>query len=475
MASNVQSLHPRSLRHLHHSLQHLVAGRLWVKVLLALVAGLATGVLLGPSVGWVATDTATVIGAWLALPGQVFLALVQMIVMPLVIASIIRGLAASESREQLARLGTRVSAYYVFTTLMAVSIGIAVFSLVQPSVELGTDALRSLEISVDDLAIQPAAAPTAAELPGRIAGLLPTNPLGSMAEGQMLHVVLWAIITGIAILMLPAEQAKPLLSLMGSIQAVSMTIVRWAMWLAPLAVFGLMAKLAMTLGMDVLASMGHYVFTVVLGLALLLAVYMAILRLAGGMEPRRFLRAARENLLLAFSTSSSAAVMPLTVKTAGSLGVRSSIAQFTIPMGTTINMDGTALYQVIAVFFLAASFGVDLAWQDVLLVMVMVLGASIGSPGTPGVGIAILAMTLESVGIPAAGIALILGVDRILDMSRTMCNVTGDLVAAVVMDRWVGGSRGHIDEAVEEQQLDAQRARTGEDVIVHPASGHSSS
>jgi Na+/H+-dicarboxylate symporter len=172
----------------------------------------------------------------------------------------------------------------------------------------------------------------------------------------------------------------------------------------------------------------------------MLCVYLVIVFVVSGMTPWRFLKSARDVQLLAFSTSSSAAVMPLTIKTAEErLGVRSSIAQFLVPLGTTVNMDGTALYQGAATVFLAQVFGIDLSLGALVLVVVTTVGASIGSPATPGVGIVILATVLGTVGIPASGIALIIGVDRILDMSRTAINVTGDLTACTVMDRWVGG------------------------------------
>ena len=253
---------------------------------------------------------------------------------------------------------------------------------------------------------------------------------------------------------------------MGSLQGVSMTVVRWAMYLAPVAVFGLIAQLAATIGLGILGRLGIYGLTVVFGLLLLVGFYSLILITIGRLSPWRLFRTARETLLLAFSTSSSAAVMPLTIKTAGELGVRQSVAQFVVPIGTTINMDGTALYQITAVLFLAQIFGIDMGLHSVLLVSAITIVASIGSPGTPGVSIAILALSLETVGIPASGVALILGVDRILDMCRTAVNVTGDLVASVVMDRWVGGPQTHITEAVEEAALDRRRAVTGEDVII---------
>lgn len=223
-----------------------------------------------------------------------------------------------------------------------------------------------------------------------------------------------------------------------------MTVVRWAMVLAPIAVFGLMARLTSQIGFEALLGMSFYVGTVLLGLALMLLLYLVLLRGLAGQSALGFLRATRELLLLAFSTSSSAAVMPLSIKTAEeSLGVRPSIAQFVIPLGATINMNGTALYQGIAAMFLAQVYGIDIGLAGMALVVAMAVGAAVGSPGTPGVGIVILAMVLGSVGIPAEGVALIMGVDRILDMSRTAVNVAGDVVAARLMNRWIrdGGEK----------------------------------
>jgi Na+/H+-dicarboxylate symporter len=200
-----------------------------------------------------------------------------------------------------------------------------------------------------------------------------------------------------------------------------------------------MARLTSQVGLDALLSMAFYVLTVVLGLLVLFAGYLGLLLIAGGQRPKEFLQATRELLLLAFSTSSSAAVMPMSIATAeDKLGVRPSIAQFVIPLGATINMNGTALYQGVAAMFLAQVYGIDIGFGGMLLVVAMAVGAAVGSPGTPGVGIAILAMVLGSVGIPAEGIALIIGVDRILDMCRTAVNVAGDLVTAKLMDKWLG-------------------------------------
>jgi Na+/H+-dicarboxylate symporter len=211
------------------------------------------------------------------------------------------------------------------------------------------------------------------------------------------------------------------------------------MELAPYAVFGLMTQITSQIGLEALTGLGMYVITVLIGLLLLIMVYNLIILLFSYQNVGKFMRAIRNVQVLAFSTSSSAAVMPLSIKTAeDKLNVRPTIAQFLIPVGTTINMDGTALYQAVATIFLAQVFEVELSIAALLLVVAITVGSSIGAPATPGVGVVILATILETVGIPGSGIALILGVDRILDMSRTVANVTGDMTACAFFDRNLG-------------------------------------
>ena len=432
---SIEYLHPRSLGRLSGQLMGLVSGRLWLKVLLGMAAGLVTGSLLGPSVGWVPAETGATIGNWLAFPGRLFLATIQMIVIPLVFASVIRGLAASENVEQLKKLGLRVVLFFAATTALAAVIGLTVAGLIRPGDSL--TALAAEPIAAETAA--PMDRPRLVELPEMLVGLLPGNPLNAMVEGQMLQIVIFSIVFGIALVSMAPTQSRPMLDLLGSLQEVCMTVVRFAMQLAPIAVFGLMAQLTTKIGLGALIGMAVYVLTVLLGLACMLVVYLLLLRVFIGEKPLRFLKASRDVLLLAFSTSSSATVMPLSIRTAQDhLGVRPSIAQFVIPLGATINMNGTALYQSVATVFLAQVYGVDLSWGALSLIVAMAVGASIGSPATPGVGIVILAMVLETVGIPASGIALIMGVDRILDMSRTAINVTGDLVTCTLMEKWVG-------------------------------------
>ncbi|RQD76095.1 MAG: dicarboxylate/amino acid:cation symporter [Candidatus Syntrophonatronum acetioxidans] len=439
----LELLYPKPVKYLTGHLQGLIKGRLWLRILLAMFLGIMVGMVLGPDVGLVDKNASLVIGSWLALPGQIFLGLIQMIVVPLVFASVIMGLAASEDMDQLSRMGSRLAIYFIVTTVLAIVIGLGVALLVQPGIFIEGDALVPVAEDVVPLPEEePVETPEAIEVPEIIASLLPENPLGAMVEKEMFQIVLLSIIFGLALISMPPKQSNPLLELLSSMQEVCMTVVRWAMILAPLAVFGLLAQTTITTGLDALLGMAVYVATVLGGLLLLLLVYLIIVLLIARKSPRWFLQEVREVQLLAFSTSSSAAVMPLSIEVAEEkLGVKPSTSQFLIPLGATINMNGTALYQGAATVFLAQVFGVELTLPSLLLIVVMTVGASIGSSATPGVGIVILAMVLTSVGIPASGIALILGVDRILDMSRTAINVTGDLAACLVMDRWVPGSK----------------------------------
>jgi Na+/H+-dicarboxylate symporter len=432
---------PNPLYRLHRYLQTFIRTRLWAQVMAGMFGGILVGVLLGPTVGLVEAGTATLIGNWLALPGRLFLSLIQMIVVPLVFASVVRGLAASESLEQLRTIGSRIVLYFVATTVVAIAIGIALALILQPGkyidsemvrARLGTGSIGQMSGTVS----QPL---NLTELPEKMMTILPSNPLGSMVEGQMLQVVIFALIIGAALMMIRPEQARPMLQLLDSLQEVCMAVVKWAMYLAPVAVFGLLAQLTTRIGLQSLVGMGSYVLTVLLGLFLLLCFYLSIVKLFTRISPLSFLKEVREVLLLAFSTSSSAAVMPSSIKTAQQrLAVRPAIAQFVIPLGATINMNGTALYQGVATIFLAQVFGIDLSINAMLLVILVAVGASIGTPATPGVGIVILATVLSTAGVPPSGIALILGVDRILDMSRTAINVAGDLVACLLAERWIG-------------------------------------
>lgn len=462
----IEALHPRSLKHLSDRLQLLVRGRLWLQVLIGMAAGIGVGIVIGPTTGWVSPETATVIGNWLAFPGQLFLAMIQMIVIPLVIASVIRGLAATEDLEQLRKIGLRVTLFFVVTTALAIVIGVVLAYAIQPGKLVDASALQ-VTAAVPSTTTAVSAPPSLQDLPQKLVGILPTNPLGSMVQADMLQIVIFGMVIGVALVMMPPDQAKPLLDLTGALQQVCMTVVQWAMLLAPFAVFGLLAQLTAKTGVGALIGVAGYVGTVLLGLLLMQCVYLLIVRLVLKQSAWRFLSDLRELLLLAFSTSSSAAVMPLSIKTAEEkLGVRSSIAQFVIPLGATINMNGTALYQGVAAIFLAQVFGVEISAGGLTLLILTAVGAAIGAPGTPGIGIVIMAMLLTTIGVPPAGIALIMGVDRILDMSRTAINVSGDVVAACLMNKLVGGPQTADELAAAEAERERVREATGADMIV---------
>jgi Na+/H+-dicarboxylate symporter len=420
-----------SISRLTLRLTGFVRGRLWLQVLVAMFIGIATGMAIGPTGGWLAPQTALLVSNWLAIPGYLFLAMVQMIVIPLVVASIILGMTSSRDMQQLRSMGLRTGLFFLFTTVVAALIGVAVALAVEPG-----SYLQVAQLPVSAVVDAKVGAPSLSTLPSQIVRVVPTNPLQASVEQNMLQVVVFAIFVGVALVTMEGKLARPLIDLLGAVQEVSMVVVRWAMYLVPMAVFGLMTQLTARMGLDALLGMAVYVVTVLSALLLAFAFLMVIYALVRRRSPMAFLRGSRDVLLLAFSTSSSAAVMPLTIRTAEeSLGVQKGVSRFVIPLGTTINMAGTALYQVIATLFLAQVYQVDVSLSGLLLVVVLAVGASIGSPGTPGIGIVILSMMLGTVGIPAEGIALIIGVDRVLDMSRTTLNVAGDLVAACVIDQ----------------------------------------
>jgi Na+/H+-dicarboxylate symporter len=469
MAHPLELLHPRSLKFLTHHVDRLVAGRLWAKVLVGMVAGVVVGILLGPSVGWVPPRWATPIGEWLALPGLLFLSVIQMIVVPLVVAAVIRGIASSSDVEQLKRGGALLGIYFLATTVLATVLGIAIGAVFRPGAYVDPDIARGLtQESVSSVAPLEGGGLDLQSLPGELISLLPVNPLGAMVEGEMLQVVIFSLLLGITLLGLKPETSKPLLELMGSLQAVCMAIVGSVMRLAPYAVFGMLARVMINTGVGVLVGLGAYVASVLFGMLVLLGVFLAIAMVLGGQSPGRFLAHIRDAQLLAFSTDSSAATMPLSIQTAEEkLGVRPSIAQLVMPIGASVNMGGTALYQGLATMFMAQLFGIDLPLSSLLAVVVTALGASIGAPATPGVGIVVLATVLQASGIPLAGLALILGVDQVLERVRCVLNVTGDLVAAVVMDRMVPSETSKAEEVREEARLERLRAESGEDVIAN--------
>lgn len=411
---------------------------LWARVLLGLMLGLAVGIILGPDMALLEREASLNLSNWIAFPGYLFLAIIKMVVVPLVFTSIVCGVAAGDSVEVLKKLGVNVIFYFLLTTTIAVSIGLGLSYLLAPGMFIDSG-LVDLSHHVSTGASINEALIDKTNIPKRLAAIIPTNPMGSMASGEMLQIVIFAAFVGAALVVMPKKKAAPFLNVNISVQEVCMTIVNWVLKIAPYAVFGLIAQVMIKMGLSALSGMLYYMMTVVLGLLCVLAVYLTLVRFVGQRSPWVFLKDIRNAQLIAFSTSSSSATMPVTLKVAEeNVKVNPVVSRFVVPLGTTINMDGTALYQAIATVFLAQVFHIDLSFGDMLVVLITAIAASVGTPGTPGVGIVVLATILSTVGIPVEGIAIIIGVDRLLDMCRTTVNVTGDITASVVLERFVG-------------------------------------
>lgn len=434
MESQQTQPHAMQLSRQRFKLRIWITSRLWAQVLFGMVLGFALGLALSQTTGLIAPETAEIVGLWLALPGRIFLALIAMVLVPLIVSSIIGGLAGGGSGAELKAVGMRLGAFILATTVAAAGIGVALAQWLQPGAGLAGFA-PALAQATNEPGLPLTDETATRSLPDLIADILPTNPTASIVQGDMLAVVVFALLVGISVTQIERRRAAPFMALMDALLSISMNIVKWAMFLAPFAVFGLMAQLVMRIGFDTLLGISGYVGAVLAGLALLLVIYLAILALFAGIGPLSFVREAGGNLLLAFSTSSSSAVMPVTIQTTRRFGVPENIANLVVPLGATMNMAGTALYQAVAILFLAQLAGIELSGAQIGVVVATLVASSIGAPGTPGVSIAILISVAASLNIPVEGMVIILGVDRLLDMCRTSVNVTGDIVAAVLLRR----------------------------------------
>ena len=426
---------------LSESTEFILSQKLWLKILIGMGLGIAIGLILSPHTGIIFSsdneDLALSIGSWIKLPGIIFLGLIQMVIVPLVVCSIILGIADSGNIETVKKIGLRIIPYFIITTAIAISIGIFMVNLISPGAAIDQELVQTAIASGAGTDRIAAGTFTDLTIPDRIANLIPTNPAKAEVDRNMLQIVIASILTGIALLAVP-KNGKPFKDLCIAGQTLSMKIISWAMAIAPYAVFGLICNITISIGPDALISVWLYMITVLIALAIMMIVYQLIVIALARYSASDFRKGIREAQLIAFSTSSSAATMPISIKAAEEkLGINENISRFVIPLGATINMDGTALYQAVAALFLCQVFGVELTFVETILLLLTTIGASIGTPAMPGVGIVVLATILVGIGVPAEGIALIIGVDRILDMCRTTVNVTGDLTAATVMQRWL--------------------------------------
>jgi proton glutamate symport protein len=413
---------------------------------------LYTKTLIGLGAGVVAGAAANFLGlGWLqsvlqALEpiGTVFIRLITMIVVPLVVASLILGTASLGDIGRLGRLGGKTVAYYLCTTAVAVTIGLLVSNIVRPGGRIDPATRDALIAQYEGDAA--GRMTLAAERPSVVETLLnmvPTNPFHAAANANLLQLIIFSIFFGAALSLIQVERRQVILTFFNAINDAVMVMIDWIMRLAPYAVFALVGSVVAQFGLDLLRSLLIYSLAVVGGLLLhVLLTYGTLVRVLAKLNPATFFRSVAEAPLVAFSTSSSSATLPVTMEVAQEkVGVSREVSSFVLPLGATINMDGTAMYQAIAVMFIAQIYGVPMGVGEQLTIVLTATLASIGAAGVPSAGIITLILVLNSVGLGAqtqAGIALILGVDRILDMMRTAVNVTGDLTAASVIARSEG-------------------------------------
>ncbi|OHU91683.1 dicarboxylate/amino acid:cation symporter [Pseudoalteromonas amylolytica] len=354
--------------------------------------------------------------------GQIFIASLKMLVVPLVFISLVCGTCSLSDPKKLGRLGGKSIALYLMTTAIAITVAISLALIFAPGVgqELPSNASYDAQ-----------QAPTLAQV---IINMFPTNPISAMANGNMLQVIVFALLFGIA-MALSGEPGKRVAKVFDDLNTVVLKLVTILMNLAPYGVFFLMAKLFTTIDIKLIAGLAKYFFVVLLALFIHgLINYSIILKMLTGLSPFTFLKKMKDACMFAFSTSSSSATMPVTLETATKkLGAHNSVASFTVPLGATINMDGTAIIQGVATVFIAQVFAIDLTITDYLMVILTATLASVGTAGVPGVGLIMLAMVLNQVGLPVEGIAIIIGVDRLLDMTRTAVNVTGDCMVTCIV------------------------------------------
>lgn len=406
--------------------------QLWFKVIIALLAGFFVGALLGDNVALVERQLALKLGSWIALPGYIFMTLLKFIVIPLVVSSVMLGICQGQTKHATKTLGFGLT-YILFTSAMATGLALFLANIIQPGLAINNSFLGALtSINVQQLNV------IEHGVIGLIKGVFPDNFVKHMANTEMLQLVVGAIIFGFAMLSMPKKDTKPVVAFMESIQKICMTIVLWLMKYTPIVVFGLIANTVINKGLGAITAVSLFFINVVIGLVLLVVFYMLIVAVFAKRNPFTFIKNCREVMALALATSSSSATMPVTLRVTENLHhVDPQVSRLIIPLGTTINMDATAMYQATVVIFIAQAFGIDLTSMQLVSIVLLAIVASIGAPGIPSSSIPILAGTLASQGLPVEGIALILGVDRLLDMGRSVVNVTGDMTAATVLNRFI--------------------------------------
>lgn len=408
---------------------------LTTKIFIGLIGGLVLGVVLNL---WVphsyVRDDVLVDGIFYVI-GNGFIRLMKMLVVPLVFCSLVCGSSAIGDTKSLGKVGGKTIAFYLLTTALAVSVAITVATIVKPGVGLDMSSIETNEVAVAENV----------SVTDTILNIIPENPIGALADGTMLQIILFALLIGVLLAKM-GERAELVANLLNQCNELMMEMTNLVMNLAPVGVFCMIAKTFANLGFDAFLPLLKYMGSVLLGLVLqCFGVYMILLIVFTRLNPARFIKKFFPVMAFAFSTSTSNATIPMNIDTLEErIGVSRKISSFTIPLGATINMDGTSIMQGVAVVFAAQAYGMQLGAQGYLTVIATATLASIGTAGIPSVGLVTLSMVFTAVGIPVEAIMLIMGVDRILDMVRTAVNITGDAVCTTI----VAHQNGDLDREV---------------------------
>lgn len=400
------------------------------KIFIGILLGALFGILLKGVPSGTFKDTILLNGI-IKIMGTGFINAIKMLVVPLVFVSIVCGSSSMGDVKKLGRIGIKTMGFYLVTTALAITLALGIGKLINPGIGLDMSSLMTTETTIAE----------STSLVDIILAIIPSNPIQALASGEMLQIIAFALLVGIS-MSIVGKKAEPVRSLFESLNEVCMKMVSLIMLLAPYGVFALITNTFATVGFDAIWSLMKYMFAVLLALAVQgLIVYSGMIKYLGGLKLKPFLKKFANVAGVTFSTSSSNAALPLTIETMEELGVHNSVASFTLPLGATINMDGTAIMQGVACIFIAQIYGTDLGITQLLTIILTATLASIGTAGVPGVGMITLSMVLTSVGLPLDGIGLIMGVDRLLDMTRTTVNVMGDCACTLVVSK----SEGELD------------------------------
>jgi Na+/H+-dicarboxylate symporter len=405
-----------------------------------ILLGMGLGIIVGLIFNLALPDLFEDVNSYLFVPlGKIFLNLIKMLVVPIVFVSLILGTAGISDPKKLGRMGLKTVSFFLITTALAITVAIGAALIIQPG---------NGDFQLDGASFEATEAPPVMET---LLNIIPTNPIDAMVQESMLQIIVFAIFIGFALARL-GSKTEGLVRLVEQANDVLMYLVNLVMKFAPYGAFGLIATAIGNQGTSAFEAMGKYMFVVLFVLLIqLIVVYGSALTILGKMNPIHFLKGFSPAMIVAFSTSSSSATLPISMKQAqNKLNVSKPVSGFVQPLGATINMDGTAIMQGVATVFIAQVVGGDLTLGQMLTVLLTATLASIGTAGVPGVGLIMLSMVLTSVGLPVEAIALILGVDRILDMCRTATNITGDAVCAVIVDRTEGSSEATESESEKE-------------------------